>query len=295
MLFSIIGAVFFQIEYVYPQLSVEHPYSDALIYQNLATGNLHFFGPTHITHRIVLPGLVQVVHNLTQTPVHYVFAAFNLLMLILVLWRVYRTKDGLTWAFFTFLVLSLPAFWRGFFLPMTDAFLWGFLTLFWLEAEKTKSNPLALFLLFSAALFSKEIAVLSLIFIPFSSLENKKKVVLSTILPIMCWLFLESYYSSGSQSNYVFQPERWLFDIQKNLSLNLIWAPKYVLSGLSGFLVAYAYRWFITGKKYVVEIAPELILLTLLLLIAPENSPRILFSFTGIMALRLSTKKSHLL
>jgi hypothetical protein len=271
---------------IFPQLSVSHPYSDALIYTDLAQGKLDFFGPTHITHRVTVPGLAGLVHTFTTLPIQWAFAILNLAILVIVLWRVYRDKDGLVWAFFSLLTLLLPTFWRGFFLPMTDTFLWAFLTLFWLEAEKNKPNPIALFLLFSVALFSKEIAFLVIPFVLLSDVKQKKIVLFAVVFPLLTWLLIESFYVGKTGTSYLFQPDLWWRDITKNLSWKLVWLPKYLLSGFAGLLVAFAYRWFITGKKYIREIAPELVIFLIILMIAPENSPRILFSFSGIVILR---------
>ncbi len=284
---SLTVAIYWQTQITYPEITKTHPYSDALIYQALAKGELPYYGSTHITHRVTVSGLAGIIHKM-GLPLEWSFALINLAILTLVLWRVYRVKDGLVWSFLVFLTLSMPAFWRGFFLPMTDTFLWGFLTLFLLEANKERPNLIALFLLFSVALFSKELAILVIPFTLLSSIPNKKIVLFSTVLPLVTWLFLETNYSVSNTSNYLFHPEWWWNDITKNFSLNLLWLPKYLLSGFAGLLVVYAYRWFITGKKFIWEITPELLLFLLLVLIAPENSPRILFSFTGMFVLRLT-------
>jgi hypothetical protein len=287
---SIVSTIIYQTVIVYPQISVNHPFSDVLIYSKMAFGELNYFGPTHITHRVLLPSILSVFSSLPVWSFGFTTALFNLFVLILVLKRVYEQKDGMSFSLFSIVLVSLPAFWRGFFLPMPDTLLWAFLTLFWLEFIREKPSPIILFILFFLALLTKEMAILSLIFV-FSTIPVKRySLLIPVILAVLCVVLFDWYFSFNYSNNYVLNPSFWLSDWFKNVAVESLWIPKYILSGFSFILLFWLFRFFVSKTHSVKDVLPELILFILIFLFAATNSPRILFPFTGIMAIRMMQK-----
>ncbi len=291
LLLSLSIAFIFQTSGIYHQISRSHPYSDVLIYQDLANGNIPFYGPTHITHRILFPLLLSLFSALPQHLFPFLTAIFHLSVLIFVLLRVFKQKDGLSFTLFTIVLLSSSAYWRGFFLPMPDTLLWAFLTLFWLEFIREKPSYLLLFALFLGALFTKELAILSLIFVLFTFKPSRYEKILPIIAASLVFTVTDFYLSESYSSNYLLNPELWTVDWFKNVLSESIWIPKYLLSGFSFILLFWLFRIYVAKSYFMKDILPEIFLFVIIFLFAATNSPRILFPFTGIMAIRLMQKE----
>lgn len=295
MIFSFLVALICSISYqmivVFPAISQEHAYSDALIYQNLADGNLPYFGPTHITHRFLAPSFVQFLGDFIPVPSQYLFLIIQFGLLLFVLRRVYSQNDSYALSFFIFILLGFPAFWRGYFLPMSDSYLWAFLSLFWIEALSKKANFFSLLLFSLLAFFSKEMAALALIFIVLSDLPSKKKAIIAFLISGLIWFFVDYLMSSTISSNYIYQSEVWFFDWINNLYDQWYLIPKYFLSGFGLVCLIWIYRISTGGIVEAKHLIPELILFSIVFLFAATNSPRLIFSFTGIITMRLFQKK----
>lgn len=284
---ALIFSISYQMGVVFPEITTEHPYSDALIYQNLAKGDLPYFGPTHITHRFLAPSIIQFLGDFIPVPSQYLFLVIQFGLLILVLRRIYSQTDGLALSFFIFLLMGLPTFWRGYFLPMTDSFLWAFLSLFWIEARNKNANFFSLLLFSLLAFFSKEMAALALILLVFSHLPSKKKAIFAFLTSGLVWLFVDFMMSSSISSNYIYQANIWLFDWMNNVYDQWFLIPKYLLSGFGLIWFFWIFRVATGGKAALKNLLPELLLFSILFLFAATNSPRLLFPFTGIIAMRL--------
>ena len=294
LLISISIAFIYQTLGTYPELSTNHPYSDVLIYQDLANGIIPFYGPTHITHRVLFSLLLSSVSASPQNVFPFLTALFHLSLLIFVLYRVFKQKDGLSFTLFALVLLSLSSFWRGFFLPMPDTLLWALLTLFWLEYIREKPSYLLLFGLFLGALFTKELALLSLLFVLFTFKPTRYQKVVPVLTASFVFLAIDFYFSPSYASNYIFSPDLWSADLIKNVLSESIWIPKYLLSGFSFIMIFWLFRIFVSKSYFLKDIIPELLLFIIIFLFAATNSPRILFPFTGIMAIRLMQKEFFL-
>lgn len=291
LLLSISIAFIYQTVSTYPEITRSHPYSDVLIYQDLGNGNRSFYGTTHITHRVLFPLLLSLFSAFPQYLLPFLTAFFHLSLLVFVLLRVFKQKDGLSLTLFSIVLISLSSFWRGFFLPMPDTLLWAFLTLFWLECIKEKPSYLLLLALFLGAIFTKELALLSLVFVLFTFKLTHYKKVLPVFAASLVYIATDFYFSQSYSSNYIFSPDLWSADWFKNVLNESIWIPKYLLSGFSFILIFWLFRIYVAKSYFLKDILPEILLFVIIFLFAATNSPRILFPFTGIMAIRLMQKE----
>ena len=289
-LLVIICSLSYQIGVVLPTISEQHPYSDALIYQDLSSGSIDFFGSTHITHRVLAPSIIQGIQSFIPVDSAYLFAIIQFGLLLIVLHRVYNQTDGIAFSFFFFLLIGFTSFWRGFFLPMTDTFLWAFLTLFWLEARNKDAKLLTLLAYSLLAFFSKEMAGLALILLLLSVIPSKKKAIVAFISSGLLWFIADYLMSTTISNNYIYQSDVWMFDWLSNLYNQWIYIPKYLLSGFGLVWIAWIFRVGMGGKVEFKHLVPELLLFGVIFLFAATNSPRLFFPFSGIIILRLFQK-----
>lgn len=265
-----------------PQLSESHPYSDALIYLDMANGELNYWGPTHITHRIILPFIVGLIASISSISAELLFFVINGAALLLLFYIIHKMKGAISLLYFMLMLIGFSSFWRGYYLPMVDSLSFVFLTLMWLLVEKGKWIP---FLIIVSILVGiKEINLLLIVFLLF---DKRRSIQFSSIVVLIIgifWVLIDLHFSG--HMHYLFQPKSWLSDWASNINIDLLWLPKYLLSAFGFLVIIWFYRFYTDGIAYIREILPEIILFSIIILFTPSNSPRILFPFTGILLLR---------
>lgn len=290
LLLSILAATF-QLVYKSEELDRSSPHSDAIVYRNMAQFN-DLFGDTHITYRFFLPvvsGSINSVLNPQQNQLvrDGIFAFLNVLFFslgMILFWKLSfaHRKDEIhvIEVIPVLLVFSIPFFWRGAFLPLVDTASF-FLVALILWAH-LKRNLALLFFSFIVAIFTKEIIILTVLFLPLVDWGLKRYWPIGYVMVVPALLFygLLLYLNlSGLDNFYLMQPGEWFSDWYETLD-SVSWNNlRFLVSAFGGFLILDLL--LIIGKTSDRRMWAGFISLGVLFLLVwlftPENSPRIMF------------------
>lgn len=292
LLLPALAAMVWQVCVSAPGISAQHPYSDVLHYERLASGERDFLGSNHVSYRIVLP-LV-----LTLPPPAFRRPAFGVLLLAALAAVVYYVKSGagaLDMWVLLFGLYTSPAFWRGFFLPIPDALLWILLVLTAIELRRPLPRITNLAGLALIAVLTKEMALLSLLFIPaIIKLPHWRLFSGAFLLAALVYLVLLFAGNAASNTTYVLTPEAWISDWLRSDTHGIPSLFKAFFSGFAGVIAALILRFLLAGKTSLAQVTGTLAAIFFVCwLFAPENSPRLMFPFTGLALLLFPRQKNN--
>lgn len=293
LLLSILAATY-QLVYKSVEIEKDSAHSDAIIYRQMAQFD-NLFEETHITYRAFLPAVSGAVNSVINTEnsqivMDGVFAFFNVLFFVtgmMLFWNLSYShrKDEIHFIEVVPLlfVFSLPFFWRGAFLPLVDTAAF-FLVALILWAH-FKRSLLLLFLACLIAIFTKEIVILSILFLPLVDwgLNRYWPVGYVMFVPALLIYGLTVYFGTTNlEAFYLAHPSQWLLDWHHTVSAATFGNFRFILSAFGGFLLLDLI--LLIGKsndrRMWAGLASVGILFLLVWLFAPENSPRIMFMTT---------------
>lgn len=270
-------------------IGTDHPYSDALIYFEMAR-DLDFFGETHITHRILVTGVAALIGHLVgaggEEAYGIIFGALNFSLFITgtgLMFRIALLNQRIS-AFQivlpAFIIALSPAFLRGAFFPMMEAgaFLAVAGILYALFFRK-------LWLLFPAAIaavFIKEMALLAVLAVPLINYlrdDRWNQAYLPFIAAAALYILAALTFSPSLSNNYIFSPGLWFNDWQQSLSGMGFELVRYLLSSFGLALIYFAYKFYSNGvqKIYLGTLGIFAVLFIIFILFTPTNVPRLMF------------------
>lgn len=290
---------------VAPHITEQSPYSDALIYMDMAQFELAY-GPTHITHRVLLPSLAGIFNSIlffwsTPYTLPVIFALFNVALFTLgmsfiweITFRHHRFAITFPEVMPLYLLLGVPVVWRSAFLPMADTA--AFFTVALMLFSFVERNLLFLLIGSLLAIWLKEIALLIIIVFPLIDWGLERKWFIGYFPPVFAILLycgLTYVMISGDTSSYyLFNISAWVEDWSTTFKQLDFVDLTHLLSAFGLLLPYYIYRVF-TGfqHKHVLAGAFAMaVLFFIFWMFTPSNSPRLMFAVLPLSALLFKTK-----
>lgn len=267
----------------------DHPYSDAVIYFEMAR-DLNFFGETHITHRVLVTGFAALLGHLVSAESSeaygIIFGAINFSFFIAgvgLLFRIALLNQRIS-AFQivlpAFIIALTPAFLRGAFFPMMEAgvFLAVSAIIFSLFFRK-------LWLLYAtviAAVFIKEMSLLTVLAVPLINYlrdDDWNQAYIPFITAAGLYVLAAFLFAPSVSNNYIFSPSLWFSDWQNSLSGIGVDVFRYLLSAFGLSLIYFIYKFYANGvqKIYLGTLGIFAVFFVIFLMFTPTNSPRLMF------------------
>ncbi len=274
-----------------------HPYSDALIYVAMATNEIALFGDTHITWRFLIPWVSNIITGIfggTGAEGMGIFiGSLNFLIIILAMVLLLRFTfhndviNAFTISTPAWIIVLLPAFWRGAFLPMLEPA--SFLVYGLILLALWYKNLWGLYLALLIGIWVKEMILLSVLLVP-AFHYARQEFRLSDYIPFLIAgvVYFGSVALFGTSSgNYVLNPTAWISDWMNNLQSFHFSGLRYIISAFGLGLFFIAWRMYANPGQRIHKAALAVLALTfvIFLLYTPSNSPRLMFMAMPVLFL----------
>ncbi len=267
----------------------DHPYSDANIYFEMAK-NLEFFGETHITHRVLLTGIIGLIGQLVNAggseAYGIIYGAINFCLFIAGAGLMFRISllnqraSAFQIVLPAFIIALTPAFIRGAFFPMLEA--GAFLAVAAILYALVFRKLWLLYLVVIAAVFIKEMTLLTVLAVPLVNYlrdDNWNQAYLPFVAAAGMYVIAALLFAPSLSGNYIFSPASWFADWQNSISGLGFDAFRYLLSAFGLALIYFVYKLYANGpqKIYLGTLAIFAVLFVVFMLFTPSNTPRLMF------------------
>ncbi len=263
-------------------------YGDMFAYIALAE-SFAFFGSEIVSFRVLAPlisGTIARLFGLAGVEsIGLLTGSLNFIYLLIGFgWMYYlsmkeKGSNALEVALPTFLLLPLPAFWQGIFLPVPDALMFCMFGIILIGILRQKT--LLLFPAALAGLLVSEWLFLSLLLLPLTDYLRRSAWPMgytAFALAALAWLAIP-LLTRTPDIHLVFQPGSWLTHTAEQFSDRSLSVGRAFWLSFTLTLPFFAYRIFVAGWNRVTGALSAWFFLVFLLvyLMAPDMVPRIMF------------------
>lgn len=278
------------------RIGADGRYGDMHAYIALAE-SFAFFGSENASFRVLAPlisGSIARVFGMTGTEsIGLLTGSLNFVYLLIGFgWMYYlsmkeKGSNALEVALPTFLLLPLPAFWQGIFLPVPDALMFCMFGIILIAILRQKS--LLLFPAVLAGALVSEWLFLSVLLLPLADYLRRSAWPMgytAFALAALAWLAIP-LLTRTPDIHLIYQPGSWLAHAAEQFADRSLSLPRAFWLSFTLTLPFFAYRFFAAGWNRVTGALAVWFGLVFLLvyLMAPDMAPRIMFMTMPVLVL----------